>query len=63
MKISASFLSCKNIEKDIKRLNLTDTDYLHVDFIDGSFVAGKKIPFRKLKKIHVIGMYKCINRI
>ena len=47
MKISTSFLSCKNIEKDIKRLNLTDTDYLHVDFIDGSFVDGKKIPFRK----------------
>ena len=51
MKISTSFLSCKNIEKDIKRLNLTDTDYLHVDFIDGSFVDGKEIPFRKLKKI------------
>ena len=51
MKISTSFLSCKNLEKSIKRLNLTDTDYLHVDFIDDSFVSGKKIPFRKLKKI------------
>ena len=51
MKISTSFLSCKNLEKDIKRLNLTDTDYLHVDFIDGTFVSGQVIPFRKLKKI------------
>ena len=51
MKISTSFLSCSNLERDIKRLNLTDTDYLHVDFIDGKFVSGKTIPFRKLKKI------------
>ena len=51
MKISSSFLSCKNIEKDIRKLNLTDTDYLHVDFIDDSFVDGKEIPFRKLKKL------------
>ena len=51
MKISTSFLSCKNIEEGIKELNLTNTDYIHVDFIDGKFVVGKTIPFRKLKKI------------
>ncbi len=51
MKISTSFLSCKNLEKGIKELNFTDTDYIHVDFIDGKFVVGKTIPFRKLKKI------------
>lgn len=51
MKISTSFLSCKNLEKGIKKLNLTDTNYIHVDFIDGKFVVGKTIPFRKLKKI------------
>lgn len=51
MKISASFLSCKKIEPAIKKLNLTDVDYIHVDFIDGNFVVGKKLPFRKLKKI------------
>lgn len=51
MKISTSFLSCKNLEKGIKKLNFTDTDYIHVDFIDGKFVVGKTIPFRKLKKI------------
>lgn len=51
MKISTSFLSCKKIDDGIKKLNLTDTDYIHVDFIDGKFVVGKTIPFRKLKKI------------
>lgn len=49
--ISSSFLSCRKIIPAIKKLNLTDTDYIHVDFIDGKFVVGKKIPFRKLKKI------------
>ena len=49
--ISSSFLSCRKIILAIKKLNLTDTDYIHVDFIDGKFVVGKKIPFRKLKKI------------
>lgn len=51
MKVSTSFLACKKIEFAIKKLSLTDTDYIHVDFIDGKFVVGKKIPFRKLKKI------------
>ena len=51
MKVSASFLSCKKMEYGIRKLALTDVDYIHVDFIDGKFVEGKKIPFRKLKKV------------
>lgn len=51
MKVSASFLSCKKIISAIEKLSLTDVDYIHVDFIDGKFVVGKKIPFHKLKKI------------
>ncbi len=51
MKISASFLSCYKIIPAVKELSLTDVDYIHVDFVDGRFVTGKKIPFRKLKKI------------
>jgi len=51
MKISASFLSCKKIIPAIEKLSLTTVDYIHVDFVDGEFVVGKKIPFRKLKKI------------
>lgn len=51
MKISSSFLACKKIDYAIKKLSLTDTDYIHVDFIDNSFINGKKISFCKLKKI------------
>ena len=52
MKISATFLACKRIVPAIKKLSLTDTDYIHVDVIDNKFVKGKKIPLRKLKKIY-----------
>lgn len=51
MKISASFLSCSDIMSAIIKLSTTTVDYIHVDFIDGEFVKGKKIPFRLLKKI------------
>ena len=52
MKISASFLACKNIKKALIKLGLTDTDYIHVDVIDNKFVEGRKIYIRKLKKIY-----------
>lgn len=52
MKIAASFLSCKKIEPAIKKLNVTDVDYIHVDVIDNKFVKGRKISFRKLKKLY-----------
>ncbi|MBE6147412.1 MAG: ribulose-phosphate 3-epimerase [Firmicutes bacterium] len=52
MKISATFLACKKIVPAIKKLSLTDTDYIHVDVIDNKFVKGKKIPLRKLKKMY-----------
>ncbi len=35
----------------MKQINLTDADYIHVDFVDGKFVKGRKIPFHQLKKI------------
>ena len=52
MKIAASFLACNNIKKALKKLGLTDTDYIHVDVVDNKFVTGKKISIRKLKKIY-----------
>jgi len=51
MKISTSFLACKDIKTCVSSLDKTDADYIHVDFIKGKFVIGKKISFRKLKKI------------
>lgn len=52
MKISASFLSSRDKAKDLKKLNLTDVDYIHVDYMDGKFVKYASLPFRQLKKIY-----------
>lgn len=52
MKISTSFLSSNNIPETLKKLNLTDTDYIHVDFMDGKFTKNKTMPFREMKNIY-----------
>ena len=52
MKISASFLSSSNIPVDLKRLNETDVDYIHVDVMDGKFVSNKTMPFSEMKNIY-----------
>lgn len=52
MLISTSFLSSKNIPKDLLRLNETNTDYIHVDIMDGKFVPNKTMPFSEMKNIY-----------
>ena len=51
-KISASFLSSKNIPLDLSKLNETDTDFIHVDVMDGKFVKNKTMPFSEMKNIY-----------
>ncbi len=51
-KISVSFLSSKNLVRDLRLLDLTDTDYIHVDIMDGKFVPNKTMPFREMKNIY-----------
>ena len=51
-KISASFLSSKNIPGDLVKLNETDVDYIHVDVMDGKFVKNKTMPFSEMKNIY-----------
>ncbi len=52
MLVSTSFLSCVNPAKDLKILNETDTDFIHVDVMDGIFVPGRTMPFKEVKKIY-----------
>lgn len=52
MKVSASFLSSKNIPVDLKKLDNTDVDYIHVDVMDGKFVKNKTMPFSEMKNIY-----------
>lgn len=52
MKISASFLSSYDKATDLRKLNLTTVDYIHVDYMDGKFVKQKSLSFRQLKKIY-----------
>lgn len=52
MKVSASFLSSKNIPRDLEKLNNTDVDFIHVDVADGKFVKSKTMPFREMRHIY-----------
>lgn len=52
MLISTSFLTSKNIPKDLTILNETDTDYIHVDVMDGKFVKAKSLPFKEMRHIY-----------
>ena len=51
MKVSVSFLSSKNLPRDLSLLNETDADYIHVDIMDGKFVPNKTMPFREMRHI------------
>ena len=52
MKISSSFLSSNNVPDTLRKLNETDTDYIHVDFMDGKFTQKKTMPFKEMKNIY-----------
>ena len=52
MKVSASFLSSRDLVKDLRALDLTDVDYIHLDIMDGKFVSNKTMPYSELKNIY-----------
>ena len=52
MLVSTSFLSSSNPAKDLRMLNETDTDFIHVDVMDGVFVPGRTMPFKEMRKIY-----------
>ena len=53
MKISASFLSSNyNLEDTIKYLDKSSTDYIHVDFMDNTFVNNTSYSLKKLEVLN-----------
>ena len=50
-KLAASFLGSKNAGSVLKKLNVTDIDFIHVDIMDGKYVKGKTMPFSELSTI------------
>ena len=51
MKISLSILSCNSIEEAINKVNNTNTDYLHLDVMDGMFVPNTSYSIEEIKYI------------
>lgn len=55
IEVSTSLLSIKeDLYQNIKKLNNTSTDYIHVDIMDGKFVNNTSFNFDEIKKISTI---------
>ncbi len=53
VKVSTSILSIKdNLIDNIKKLNNTDTDFIHYDIMDGNFVPNKAFSFANIESIN-----------
>ncbi len=48
IKISTSILSSTNRINCVKELNETDTDYIHIDLMDGKFVPNKQFSIKEI---------------
>lgn len=52
MKIAVSFLSItENIKENVRKLDNTSIDYLHVDIMDGEFVSNKTWDIQEVSRI------------
>ena len=51
MKVSTSILNAQNKELTIKKLNDTNTDYIHIDVMDNTFVNNQSLPLKEVKQL------------
>ena len=58
MKLSVSILSTDNKIDDVKKLNNTKTDYIHIDVMDGLFVPDTKFSIEEIKEINNVSNKK-----
>ena len=54
IKISTSILASKNRKESIIKLNLTNTDYIHIDAMDGIFVPNKQLNINEITQLENI---------
>lgn len=54
MKISTSILNTKDKYNSVIELNNTDTNYIHLDIMDGIFVSNKEFTIEEINKISLI---------
>lgn len=54
MKLSVSVLASNNKEESIKKVNNTNSDYLHIDVMDGIFVENTSFPIEEIKQSSLI---------
>jgi len=52
--IATSILGIKDNLNEIKKINDTDTDYIHLDIMDGEFVNNKTYNFNEIERINKV---------
>ena len=54
IQISTSILSSNDRINCVKELNNTNTDYIHIDVMDGKFVNNKQFSIKEIKELSII---------
>ena len=58
IKVSTSILTCNNRMQATEELNKTNTDYIHIDYMDGIFVDNKEFTIEEIKTLSKISTKK-----
>lgn len=58
IKVSTSILTCNNRIQATEELNKTNTDYIHIDYMDAIFVDNKEFTIEEIKTLSKISTKK-----